>query len=613
MNILGLSFYYHDSAAALLMDGDLVAAAEEERFSRIKHDHDFPQLAIDFCLKMGGLTIHDVDYVVFYEKPLVKFERILMTLLGTYPHSWKTFSEAMVNYFDKKLWIKTILHERLGINENKLLFVDHHLSHAAAAFFASPFEEAAILTIDGVGEWTTASMGYGRAWWQKPFHSQSKNALDTHPPEKPAYDKNEIFLTHEHRFPHSLGLLYSAFTAFLGFQVNEGEYKVMGMAPYGEPRYLDKIAKIIKIQEDGSFWMDMDYFCYHTSAEQTYNNNFIKLFGVPRVHESEFFTAKTNPDIDANSPKAKENQHYADIAASIQWVTEDIILKMARHCYQTTKSKRLCMAGGVGLNSKANGRILTETPFEELFIQPAAGDSGGALGAALYVYHVVLGRPRRFIQEHNYWGASYSEAEISASLHGVPFKVEKIDDDEKLIQRVVDDILCGKVIGWYQGRFEWGPRALGNRSIMADPRRAEMKDIVNSKIKFREPFRPFAPVILEEETTRYFPSLKDPERQYTPRFMLVVYAWDEVLGQQVPAVNHLGTGRLQTVRREWNPRYYRMVELFNQASNVPVLMNTSFNLRGEPIVTTPKNALNTYTNSGIDTLVMENFYVTKDR
>ncbi len=597
MYILGLSFYYHDSAAALLQDGDLVAAAEEERFSRIKHDHDFPKLAIEFCLNHAGITANDLDYVVFYEKPLVKFERILSTSLATYPRSWQTFSEAMVSFFDKKLWIKSLISERMGIPVDKILFTDHHQSHAASAFFASPFEEAAILTLDGVGEWTTASMGSAHAVWEGRDNK---------------YTQNEIILTHEHRFPHSLGLLYSAFTAYLGFQVNEGEYKVMGMSPYGEPRFVDKIQKLVKVSDDGSFWMDMDYFSYHYSPEHTYNDKFVKLFGAPRVHESEFFTTKTNPEVDPNSPKAKENQYYADIAASIQFVTEEIIIKMANALYKQTGSKRLCMAGGVGLNSKANGLILAQTPFEELYIQPAAGDSGGALGAALYVYHVVLGKPRRFIQEHNYWGASYSESEIVTALQKRSFHYERIDDDEKIISRTVEDILAGKVIGWYQGRFEWGPRALGNRSIMADPRRAEMKDIVNSKIKFREPFRPFAPVILEEETSRYFPTLTDPERQYSPRFMLVVYPWDQNLGTQVPAVNHLGTGRLQTVRREWNPRYHRMVEMFGQATGVPVLMNTSFNLRGEPIVTTPDNALNTFSNSGIDTLVMENYYVTKN-
>jgi carbamoyltransferase len=591
MFILGISCFYHDSAAALLQDGMLVAAAEEERFSRIKHDYGFPAQAIAFCLQQAGIRGEELDYVVFYEKPLVKFERILMSTLGSFPRSWRTFGEAMIAWMGDKLWMKSLLAEQIGIPADRILFVEHHLSHAASAFLATPYDEAAILTLDGVGEWTTTTMGYGRASWDD--------------------GANEIVLTHEQRFPHSLGLLYSAFTAFLGFRVNNGEYKVMGMSPYGEPRFMDKIDKLFKVNSDGSFWLDMDYFSYHYSAERTFSQNFIKLFGQPRVHESEFFTPKTNPEIAPNSPKAKENQYYADIAASIQRVTEETILKIARALHQQTGSKRLCMAGGVALNSKANGRILAETPFEELFIQPAAGDSGGALGAALYVYHVLLGQPRRWVQEHNYWGAAYSEDEILAAVRYAGFSYERIDDNEQIVTRAVDDILAGKVVSWYQGRFEWGPRALGNRSILADPRRPDMKDIVNSKIKFREPFRPFAPVILEEETARFFPCLTDQEQQYPPRFMLVVCPWDKALGQQVPAVNHLGTGRLQTIRREWNPRYYRAVELFGQATGAPVLLNTSFNLRGEPIVTTPSNALNTFGNSGIDTLIMENYRITK--
>lgn len=592
MYILGLSFFYHDSAAALLCDGKLVAAAEEERFTRIKHDHNYPQMAIDFCLRYAGISAADLDYVVFYEKPMVKFERILMSILGTYPRSWGSFSESMIAWVDQKMWIKNLLLEKTGVKSENLLFTDHHLAHAASAFFASPFKEAAILTLDGVGEWTTSTMGVGHASWDG----------------KP----NEINLTHEERFPHSLGLLYSAFTAFLGFEVNEGEYKVMGMSPYGEPRYMDRIEKLYKLHDDGSFWLNMDYFSYQYSPEQSYNQKFIKLFGQPRIHESEFFTPKTNPEVDPNSPKAIQNQYYADVAASVQLATEETILKVAQTLQKQTKMKNLCFAGGVALNSKANGRLLTDGPFEQIYIQPAPGDSGGALGAALYVYHVVLGKPRSWVQEHNFWGAEYGDEEISAALKFTGFKVERIDDSEKLIAMTVDEIIAGKVIGWFQGRFEWGPRALGNRSILADPRRAEMKNIVNSKIKFREPFRPFAPVILEKETSRYFPSLKEPEKQYMPRFMLAVLPWDEKLGQQVPAVNHLGTGRLQSIRREWNPWYYRLVELFGEATGVPVIMNTSFNLRGEPIVTTPTNALNTFGNSGIDTLVMSNYRVTKN-
>jgi carbamoyltransferase len=592
MYILGISCFYHDAAAVLIKDGELVAAAEEERFSRKKHDFDFPSLAIDFCLKTAGISAEELDYVAYYEKPLVKFERILTTALSAFPRSWKTFGESMITWWGDKLWMKNIIMEKIDVPPEKIIFANHHMSHAASTFFVSPFEETAILTIDGVGEWTTASMGSGKASWKD-------GGL------------NEINLTHELRFPHSLGLLYSAFTAFLGFQVNEGEYKVMGMAPYGDPNFVDDIYKLVKVFDDGSIWLDMSYFSFHYSPDRSFNKKFTDLFGKPRIHEEEFLTPKVDPRVDPNSQKAKDNQHYADIAASIQVVTEEIILKMARNVQKQTGSNNLCYAGGVALNSRANGRILSETPFEQLFIQPAAGDSGGALGAALYVYHILLGNPRRFVQEHCYWGSSYTNAEIIEAVNASGFSFEKIDDSDVLIQKVVDDIIEGKVIGWFQGRFEWGPRALGNRSIIADPRTQEMKDIVNSKIKFREPFRPFAPVILEEDTSRFFPDLIDVEKHYPPRFMLSVYSYDEEEGKKVPAVNHMGTGRLQTVRRNWNPRYYRLVELFKKATGVPVLMNTSFNLRGEPIVTTPANALSTFSNSGIDTLVMEDILVRK--
>jgi carbamoyltransferase len=592
MYILGVSCFYHDAAAALLKDGVLVAAAEEERFTRQKHDYSFPTNAIAFCLRQAGITANDLDYVVFYEKPLVKFERILKTNLATFPRSWRTFGEAMITWMSEKLWIKALLQNNVGVPAEKILFTDHHMAHAASAFFCSPFTEAAILTLDGVGEWTTATKGYGRATWDDQGH-------------------NEIRLTHEQRFPHSLGLLYSAFTAFLGFEVNDGEYKVMGMAAYGEPRYVDRIEKLFKVYEDGSFWVNTDYFSYHYSPEHTYNSRFVDLFGPSRVHEAEFFTPKTTPNVSPNDSKAKQNQYYADVAASIQKVTEDTILAMANALHRETGLTRLCLAGGVALNSKANGRLLHETPFEELYIQPAAGDSGGALGAALYAHHVLLGRPRQFVQEHSYWGAAYDEADIRRAIDATGMRYEVIEDDEKIVERVVDDLVAGKVVAWYQGRFEWGPRALGNRSILADPRRPEMKDIVNTKIKFREPFRPFAPVILEEATTDFF-RITGPQRHYPARFMLLVLPFQDGAGERVPAVNHLGTGRLQTIRREWNPRYYRVVELFGEATGVPVLMNTSFNLRGEPIVTTPANALNTFGKSGLDRLVLGNCLVRKD-
>jgi carbamoyltransferase len=583
MYILGISCFYHDAAAALFQDGALVAAAEEERFTRKKHDFGFPQQAIDFCLRRAGITSQDLDYVVFYEKPLLKFERIMMTCLSTFPRSWGVFRESMITWFNEKLWLKSHIIDRLKVPAQKVLFVDHHLAHAASTLYCSPFKEAAILTVDGVGEWTTATIGQGTADWD----GSSSNRID---------------LFQETRFPHSLGLLYSAFTAHLGFQVNEGEYKVMGMAPYGEPRYVDKVHKLIEFADDGSFRLNMEYFSFHYSTEATFNNRFVDLFGSPRKHESEFFTPKTHPERDG--PKARENQHYADVAASIQQVTEDALLGMANYAYRRTGLKKLCMAGGVALNSVANGRILRETPFEDVFIQPAAGDSGGAVGAALYVYHVLLGKRRNFVLEHAYWGAEYSEADIEAALQARGLSHTCIDDDERLIDRVVDSLLNGKVVGWYQGRFEWGPRALGNRSILADARRAEMKDIVNLKIKFREPFRPFAPVILEERTQEYF-DLPHPERYYPARYMLLVTQIPPDKQSVIPAVTHVnGSGRLQTVRRDWNPRYYRVVEKFGEATGVPVLLNTSFNLRGEPIVNTPQNAINTFLKSGIDVLMM---------
>ena len=591
MYILGISCFYHDAAAALLKDGHLIAAAEEERFTRIKHDFDFPQNAINFCLEYAGIATKDLDYVVFYEKPFLKFERILMTSFQGFPGSWKVFREAMIAWLGDKLWVKSIIKDRVGLEEKKILFGEHHLSHAASAFYPSPFEEAAILTVDGVGEWATATMGIGRG--------------------------TDIKLLKEIRFPHSLGLLYSAFTAFLGFKVNEGEYKVMGMAPYGKPRYIDKIYdNLVKVAPDGSFWLNMDYFSYHRSDERTFNSKFEGLFGKPRPSEMHFFTSTTRfPSYFGEKPGnfnelCQKNEYYADIAASIQKVTEEILLKLANSLHKETGLSKLCIAGGVGLNSVANGRILRETPFEELFIQPAAGDGGGALGAALHAYHSLLGHPRSFVLEHAYWGKEYSESEIRQFLEKNSISYEFCADEEKLLDKVVDDLVQGKVIGLFQGRFEWGPRALGNRSILADPRSEEMKDLVNIKIKFREPFRPFAPVILEEKTSDFFDG-DNIERQFPSRYMLFVFPLKELKAGTINAVNHMGTGRLQTIREEWNPRYYHIVKRFGDATGTPVLLNTSFNLRGEPIVTSPANAFNTFSKSGIDVLVLEKFMIRK--
>lgn len=596
MYILGISCYYHDSAAALLQDGMLIAAAEEERFSRKKHDYGFPDQAIDFCMEQAQIEGRDLDYVVFYEKPFLKFERILLSTLQGFPQSWGVFRESMIAWFNDKLWIKGQILTKLDIPDEKLLFVEHHISHAASAFFCSPYDEAAILTVDGVGEWTTATIGKGTADWG----GEKVNSID---------------LFGETKFPHSLGLLYSAFTAFLGFRVNNGEYKVMGMAPYGRPNRIDDIYKLIEVGGDGGFRLNMDYFSFHHSTKQTFNQKFIDLFGEPRVHESDFYTPTTHPKKDHplwDNTTALRNQHYADIAASIQKVTEETLLSMVNHLYRQTGLKKLCMAGGVALNSVANGRILRETPFEEVFIQPAAGDSGGALGSALYVYHVLLGQPRKFIMEHAYWGQAFSKDETKAAIEASGRVYKYVEDDEQLAQRIVEDLLSGKVISLFQGRFEWGPRALGNRSILADPRQGEMKEIVNAMIKFREPFRPFAPVVLESRASDFYDDLDTPENNYPLRYMLMVYRTKSGQEEKIQAVTHQsGTGRLQTVRPEWNPLYYRTVELFEEATGVPILLNTSFNLRGEPIVTTPSNALQTFGRSGLDTLYMDGYIIRK--
>jgi len=614
MYILGISCYYHDAAAALLHDGVLVAAAEEERFTRRKHDFGFPEKAIEFCLRQAGISSQDLDYVVFYEKPLLKFERILLTALQTFPRSWGVFRESMIVWFNEKLWIKGHIMTKLDLPAKKVLFAEHHLSHAASTFFCSPYDEAAIVTIDGVGEWATATVGQGRAFWE-PNRAGGSGERDAGDEVRPSGRSNSIELFSEVKFPHSIGLLYSAFTAFLGFRVNNGEYKVMGMAPYGRPRRVEDVGKLIEVGDDGGFRLNMDYFCFHHSTSRTFNGKFVDLFGQPRIHDSVFFTPTTHPKHDHpqwDGDTAKRNQHYADIAASIQRVTEDAILKMVNYAYRRTGLKKLCLAGGVALNSVANGRILRETPFQDVFIQPAAGDSGGALGAALYAYHVLLGRPRAFVMEHAYWGQEYSADEMRSAIEATGRSFQRVEDREQYARLMVDDLLASKVIGLFQGRFEWGPRALGNRSILADPRRAEMKAIVNERIKFREPFRPFAPAVLEERADEYYRDLGRPEERYPLRYMLAVYHTRDGRGDSIQAVTHgEGTGRLQTVRRDWNPLYHRAIEMFGEATGVPVLLNTSFNLRGEPIVNTPADALKTFGKSDIDTLYIGDYVVRK--
>jgi carbamoyltransferase len=591
MHILGVSCYYHDAAAALLRDGQLVAAAEEERFSRIKHDFAFPANAIQFCLREAKISGSDLDYVVFFEKPFRKFDRILASIFQTYPQSWKVFRESMIGWMLDKLWVASTLQSELGIGREKILFSGHHLSHAASSFLCSPFQEAAILTVDGVGEWSTAACGVGR---------------DTH-----------IQLTKEIEFPHSLGLLYSTFTAFLGFEVNEGEYKVMGMAPYGTPRYVDKVWKLVRQNGDGSFSLDMDYFCFHHSTDRMFNWRFTELFGESRPPNMPFFTESTGyPRYFGERPsdyvaQCRANEHYADIAASIQRVTEDLLVGMAKGLHNETGLKKLCIAGGVALNSVANTRILRESGFEELYIQPAAGDSGGALGAALWAYHSALGKPRAFRMEHAYWGQECGAAEISSFLERESIPHHEVRNSDELLDRVTEYLTRGKVVGWYQGRFEWGPRALGNRSILADPRNPAMKDIVNAKIKFREPYRPFAPSVTAEAVTKYF-ELGEAAQQYPARFMLYVTPVKAEHHATLPAVTHVdGTARVQAVFREHNPLYYGLIERFGQATGVPVVLNTSFNLRGEPIVTTPENAYSTFSRSEMDCLVLGNFVIEK--
>ena len=585
MHILGLSCYFHDASAAILRDGTLVAAAEEERFSRVKHDFGFPSRAIEFCLEQAGIRGSDVDYVAFFEKPFVKFDRILQTTFAEVPKSGAVFRQAITAWMLDKLWVKNRIREALGVPADRILFAEHHQSHAASAFFCSPFPEAAVLTVDGVGEWATATTGRGR--------------------------DRTIDLTHEIQFPHSLGLLYSAFTAFLGFEVNEGEYKVMGMAPYGRPRFVEEVRRLLNVSPDGAFALNLEYFEFQYSTTRTYSDAFVKLFGAPRPPEGLFFTAASGfPSYFGEKPSnyaqlAEANQRYADLAASIQVVTEETLLTMAKAACARAGTTKLCMAGGVALNSVANGRILREAGVTDLFIQPAAGDSGAALGAALFAHHQVLGHPRGFVMEHAAWGQQHAMDDIRAAASDSGFRVEESPDEDRMIDRAVELLASGRVIGWHQGRFEWGPRALGQRSILADPRRADMKDTVNVKIKFREPYRPFAPSVLQERADDYF-DCAGADAQYPSRFMLLVEPVRPSARDLLPATTHVdNSARLQTVVKAASPRYHELIARFGRATGVPVVMNTSFNLRGEPIVNTPREAISTFARSGLDALVMD--------
>jgi len=567
MYILGISCYYHDSAAVLIKDGVLLAAAEEERFSRKKHDASFPKRAVNFCLEKEKLTIADVDYVVFYEKPLIKFERLFLTSLATVPKSLTFFRESMKEWIFDKLWVKSHIISQLKIPEKKLLFSEHHLSHLASAFFPSPFSKAAVLSIDGVGEWTTASWGVG--------------------------NDREIVIKEEINFPNSLGLLYSAFTVFAGFEANEGEYKLMGLAPYGKPKYVEKIKKVLNIKNDGSFFLDQSYFSYMYDVKGIYTKKFLDLFGKP------------------NSTPDEVIPYYADIAASIQKVTEEILIALTSYIHKKTGEEKLCYAGGVALNSKANWEITNKSGFKDIFIQPAAGDSGGALGAALWAYHTILNQKRSFVMNHAYYGSSQTEEQIISDLNTLHVSYQTISDPTKLVDFISDKMTKGKVIGWVQGEFEWGPRALGHRSILADPRSFSMKEVVNSKIKFREAFRPFAPSVLYEKGSDIF-AFNYKQRQSPGQFMLYVTPVANKYKQHLGAITHKdGTARPQLVKKEVNPLYHALISAFEKKTDIPVILNTSFNLKGEPIVNTAKEAFTTFSRSGLDILVLHNKIIQK--
>ncbi|MEE9288758.1 MAG: carbamoyltransferase [Bacteroidota bacterium] len=560
MYVLGISCYYHDAAAAIIKDGMLIAAAQEERFTRKKHDQNFPINAVNYCLREAGISGKQLDYVGFYDKPLLKFERILSTYIATFPKSLPSFLKAMPLWIKEKLWIGYLIKKELSY-DGPILYTEHHLAHAASAFLVSPFEEAAILTIDGVGEWETATYGTGKG--------------------------ADITLSRRIAFPHSLGLLYSAFTYYLGFRVNSAEFKVMGLAPYGRPVYADRILKeLIRLKADGSFKMNMKYFAYDYGLRMT-SRKFDVLFGHP-----------------PREPESTIEQFHKDVAASIQQVTEVVMVRMATHLHAVTKMKNLCMAGGVALNCVANTRILRETPFENLFVQPAAGDAGGAVGAAYYIYNSVLNHPRNYVWQHAFWGPGYSDEQIRMYLDEMKVPYRSMSPDE-LMQECARLIAEQNVVGWFQGRMEWGPRALGSRSILADARNPDNQSRVNLKIKFRESFRPFAPSVLTERATEYF-EIGVP----SPYMLLTSQVRPEK--RHIPSVTHVdGSARLQTVNRDDNPLYYELIREFDRQTGCPVIINTSLNVRGEPIVCTPHEAFKCFMRTKMDFLILGSFMVAK--
>jgi carbamoyltransferase len=592
LRILGISAFYHDSAAALVVGGDIVAAAQEERFTRVKHDASFPRRAIAACLDEGGIGLEDVDYVVFYEKPFLKFERLLETYLAFAPRGFPSFRKAMPLWLKEKLFQKDLLVKELAksgadkaIGE-RLLFTEHHYSHAASAFFPSPFEEAVVLTVDGVGEWATSTVALGRG--------------------------KELKIEKELHFPHSLGLLYSAFTYYAGFKVNSGEYKLMGLAPYGEPRFKDLILeRVIDLKPDGTFRLNQSYFDYCTGLTMT-NGRFSDLFGKPaRKPETDLLT-----------------QFHMDVAASIQAVTDEILLRLTRALAREYAVANLCLAGGVALNCVANGKILRDGAFRDVWVQPAAGDAGGAVGAALAVWHTELGKPRMAGNDRMngaYLGPSFTNSDIAARLHALGGRFELLSEDA-IVARTADALIAGKAVGWFQGRMEFGPRALGSRSILGDPRSPTMQKMLNLKVKFRESFRPFAPSVLREDVAEWFELDRD-----SPYMLLVadvradrrrsmtaeeqsLFGIDKlnVVRSEIPAVTHVDySARVQTVDRETNPRYHALLSAFKARTGCGVLVNTSFNVRGEPIVCSPEDAFRCFMGTDIDVLVCGNAFLDK--
>jgi carbamoyltransferase len=572
MRILGISAHYHDSAAGLLIDGVPVCAVEEERLSRRKNDAAFPLLAIEWCLDQAGLTPQALDAVVFYEKPMLKFERILTMALRAFPRSWRSFPHAMKNSLGEKLWIKGIIASQLSISPGKILFTEHHQSHAAAAFYPSPFDEAAILTADGVGEWATLSLGRGSR-------------------------TGGIELLRELRFPHSLGMLYSTFTAYLGFPVNEGEYKVMGLASYGQPSRAADVRRLVLAGEDGAFRLELAYFDFHAGAQRSYSDKFVALFGPPR---------EAWDPIDLETPEGKR---CADIAASVQLVLEELLLALAQRLQRETGLPSLCFGGGVALNGVANARLLRESGFAQIYVPSAPGDAGCALGAALWADRMHFKQPDRPIPDHPYWGPVIDGAELARIAAEDGLAWETLSD---VPARVADELAQGRIVGWMQGASELGPRALGNRSILAAPHDAAMRDKLNRGIKYREEFRPFAPAVPIEHARRYFELPEGGER--LGRFMSGVFKvrpeWRDKLG----AVTHVdGTARVQTVDRATAPLFHALLEAYGARTGIPVLLNTSFNLAGEPIVNKAVEGYSTFRRSGIDLLVAGNTLATRNK